>query len=135
MTGILNFGNYGNRFTGGYQAGGNAVANLTPGLQLTASYVPGLPWLDEKSRGSLYSRPAVGHLLGHPGGSTGSPPLARNFREGNVTAPLFPLGNILNYLFNGTQILHADTATRFSINEVLNRTTFSETVLLGGPRS
>jgi hypothetical protein len=129
VTGILNFGNYGNRFTGGYQAGGNAVANLTHGLQLTASYVQGLPWLDAKSRGSFYSQPGVGISSVTPWGIYGFSANGTHFREGNVTAPLFPVGNILSYSLNGTQLLYADTAARFSITEALNRTTFSETVL------
>ncbi len=129
VTGILNFGNYGNRFTGGYQAGGNAFANLTHGLQLTASYVQGLPWLDAKSRGSFYSQPGVGISSVTPWGIYGFSANGTHFREGNVTAPLFPVGNILSYSLNGTQLLYADTAARFSITEALNRTTFSETVL------
>lgn len=129
VTGTLTFGNYGNRFTGGYQAGGAAVANLTHGLQLTTSYIQGLPWLDEKSRGSFYSQPGAGISSVTPWGIYGFSATGTHFREGNVTAPLFPVGNILSYSLNGTQLLYADTAARFSTTEALNRTTFSETVL------
>ena len=129
VTGTLNFGNYGNRFTGGYQAGGAAVANLTHGLQLTTSYIQGLPWLEEKSRGSLYVQPSAGISSITPWGIYGFSATGTHFREGNVTAPLFPVGNILSYSLNGTQLLYADTAARLSTTEALNRTTFSETVL------
>jgi hemolysin activation/secretion protein len=129
VTGTLTFGNYGNRFTGGYQAGGNVVANLTHGLQLTTSYVQGLPWLEERSRGSFYAQPGAGISAVTPYGIYGFSAIGTHFREGNATAPLFPVGNILNYSWNGTQLLYADTATRLSTTEALNRTTFTETVL------
>lgn len=129
VTGTLTFGNYGNRFIGGYQAGGAAVANLTHGLQFTASDVQGLPWLQERSRGSFYNQASTGISAVTPWGVYGFSATGAHFREGQVTAPLFPIGNILSYSLNGAQLLYADTATRLSTTEALNRTSFTETVL------
>ena len=131
MTGSVIFGNFGNRYTGGYQLGANAVADLTHGLQLTAGYVHGLPWLEQRSQGSTYEQGTGGISAVTPWGIYGFSATATHFHLGTVTAPLFPVGNILTYSLTGGQLLYADTDTRLSVTEALNRTGFTEKVLNG----
>src|SRR5208283_681297 len=128
VTGTLSFGNYGARYTSGYVAGATAAANLTEGLQLTASYVQGLPWLRQSSLGSIYYQASAGISTVTPYGIYGFSATDTHFREGFATAPLYPTGDILTYTLQGTQLLYADTATRISATESLNRTTYTETV-------
>lgn len=129
VTGTITFGNYGNRYTGGYQLGASAVANLTHGVQLSAYYVRGLPWLEKDSRGSSYQQGGGEISAVTPWGIYGFAAGITHFRLGNVTAPLFPIGDINTYSLHGAQLAYADTSTRVLVTEALNRTTFKETVL------
>jgi len=129
VTGTVTFGNFGNRYTGGYQAGANIAADLGHGLQLTASYIGGLPWLEAQSRGSDYGQGAAGISAVTPWGVYGFSATGTHFRLGEVTAPLYPTGNIYTYSLNGAQLVYADADTRVSVTEALNRTTFKENVL------
>lgn len=131
VAGMLSFGNYGNRYSSGYIAGGDVQANLTHGIQITANYMRGLPGLRSSSFGSTYYQGGGGISAVTPYGIYGFSATGTYFRLGQETAPLNPVGNIYTYTLNGSQLVYADTATRLSVTEALNRTSYTETVLSG----
>lgn len=129
ISGILNFGNYGNRYSSGYIVGGDVQADLTHGIQITANYVRGLPGLRASSYGSTFYQGGIGISAVTPYGIYGFSATGMHFHLGRATAPLNPVGNIYTYTLNGNQLVYADTATRWSVSEALNRTSNTETVL------
>jgi len=131
VSGAVTFGNYGSRYSSGYVVGGNAAANLTHGVQITANYLQGLPGLRESSYGSSYYQGGVGTSVVTPYGIYGFSASRIYFRLGDETYPLNPKGNIDTYQLNGTQLLYADASTRVSLTEALTHVAYTETVFNG----
>jgi hemolysin activation/secretion protein len=129
LSGTLNFGNYGSRYSSDYVAGANIAANLTHGIQLTGNFLQGLPSLQQDSFGSNYYQNGIGGSIVTPYGIYGFTTNWTHYRLGEVTKPLFPDGNVFSYQINGTQLLYADDATRVTITEAFNRVKYHETVL------
>lgn len=129
VSGSLNFGNYGSRFSSGYVAGANAAANLTNGIQISAGLLQGLPGLRVESFGSRYHQDEASASIVTPYGIYGLNATWTHFRLGQATIPLFPTGDITTYQVNGMQLVYADALTRVATNESFNHVKFLETVL------
>lgn len=131
LSGNVNFGNYGNRYTSGYVVGTGLTANLTHGVQISGNFMQGLPDLRQESKGSNYYENGIGASIVTPYGIYGANASWTHFRLGDITYPLNPDGNVFSYAITGLQLLYADTATRVSLNESFTRVKYEETVFNG----
>ena len=131
ISGAVTFGNYGSRYSSGYVLGGDAAANLTHGVQITAGYLQGLPGLSQNSYGSSYEQGQFGASVVTPYGIYGISASRIYFRLGDATFPLNPKGDVDSFQLNGTQLVYADRATRASLTEALTRVSYKETVFNG----
>ena len=116
LGGNLLFGNYGSRYTSNYVAGGSAYLRPGAGLEIDGSYTNGIPSLSKDSAGSTYYQGSVGISSITPWGTYGFTSQWTHYRLGQ-TAPYYFTGNIVSYALNGSQLLYADTNSRFSVNE------------------
>jgi hemolysin activation/secretion protein len=115
----LNFGNLGSRYSSRYTW--SATGSLRPGagMELTAAYTQGIPGLTVDSRGSQYQNGIVGGTIATPWGVYGATWNGVTYKNGDVSAPLNPEGDIYTAALTGTQLVYADDVSRFVINEGL----------------
>lgn len=114
--GNLLFGNYGSRYTSNYLAGGSAYIRPGAGLEIDGSYTKGISSLSKDSAGSTYYQGSVGISSVTPWGTYGFTSQWTHYRLGQ-TAPYYFTGNIASYALNGSQLIYANTNSRFSVNE------------------
>jgi hemolysin activation/secretion protein len=131
ISGALTFGNYGSRYASGYVAGAQLAANLTHGIQITGNFTQGLAGLRPVSYGSSYYQDGVGASVATPYGLYGFNTSWTHYRLGQSTYPLYPDGNVFTYAFTGSQLMFANTSTRFTLNESLTHVRYRETLLNG----
>ncbi len=130
LGGNLLFGNYGSRYTSNYLVGGNAYIRPGAGLEIDGGYTNGIPSLSQDSAGSTYYQGSIGINSITPWGTYGFTSQWTHYRLGQ-TAPYYFTGNIVSYALNGSQLLYADTNSRFSVNEGYTIVSNKVTVLQG----
>lgn len=128
VSGGVNFGNYGSRYSSGYVYGGSIVGNLGHGIQLSTNFTKGLPGLRRISLGSVYYQVGGGGSIVTPYGIYGFDVSRSHYELGKATKPLSPAGNSLTYEFTGEQLPYASESTRWSINEGFHHAKYLETV-------
>lgn len=128
VSGGVNFGNYGSRYSSGYVYGGNIVGNVGHGIQLSTNFTKGLPGLRRISLGSVYYQVGGASSIVTPYGVYGFDINRSHYELGKATKPLLPEGNSLTYDFTGMQLPYASESTRWSINEGFHHVKYLESV-------
>lgn len=128
VSGVVNFGNYGSRYSSGYVYGGSVAGNLGHGIQLSTNFTKGLPGLRRISLGSVYYQVGGGGSIVTPYGIYGFNMGHSHYALGKATKPLSPSGNTLTYDFTGVQLPYASESTRWSLNEGFHHVKYLETV-------
>jgi hemolysin activation/secretion protein len=117
----LGFNNLGSRYSSRYTAAANGAVRPGGGLELTASYTQGIPGLSDDSAGSSYHAAVIGGSIVTPWGLYGLSYTSIDYVIGEVTAPLFPSGEIRTAAINGTQLAFANDTARWTFTESLSR--------------
>ena len=115
----LAFGNLGSRYSSRYTAAGAGSVRPGGGLELSATYMQGLPGLSSDSSGASYRATALGGSLVTPWGLYGANYSYTQYRIGEVQAPLYPAGEIESGGITGTQLVYADESSRLSLNQAV----------------
>ena len=117
----LTFGNLGSRYSSRYTAAANASLRPGGGLELTAGYTQGIPGLTSDSAGSSYKAGVLGASVVTPWGLYSLSYSNTRYKLGEITAPLFPAGEIEQGGITGLQLAYADEATRVTLTQSLTR--------------
>lgn len=115
--GSLSFGNIGSRYSSRYQWIAGASADLGHGASIFVNGSRALPGLTASTSGSEYKDISAGASIVSPWGIYGFSNEYTHYRLGEISKPLYPVGNIHKTQVNGTQLLYADGNNRFSLSE------------------
>ncbi|HTP99293.1 MAG TPA: ShlB/FhaC/HecB family hemolysin secretion/activation protein [Casimicrobiaceae bacterium] len=116
----LNFGNLGSRYSSRYTWSASGSLRPGAGLEMTAGYTQGIPGLTVDSRGSQYQNAIVGGTIATPWGVYGASWNGVTYKNGDVSAPLNPEGDIYTAALTGVQLAYADDVSRLAITEGVN---------------
>ena len=127
----LAFGNLGSRYSSRYTAAASGALRPGGGLEFTAAYTQGIPGLTSDSAGSSYKAAQFGASLVTPWGLYTLSYSNTRYQLGEVTAPLFPSGEIEQGGITGLQLAYADEASRLTLTESLTRVSNRQEVYEG----
>lgn len=131
VSGGLNFGNYGSRYSSGYVFGGDVIGNLGHGIQLSTNFLKGIPGLRRVSLGSTYYQVGGTASIVTPYGTYGFDISHSHYALGKSTSPLYPDGSTLSYDLTGSQLVYANEATRWNVSEGFHHVKYWENVFSG----
>jgi hemolysin activation/secretion protein len=131
ISGVATFGNYGSRYASGYVVGTQIMGDIGHGIQITADGTKGIPGFRRISLGSTYYQAGAGVSIVTPYGIYAFSANRTHYRLGKATYPLYPDGTVFSYDFTGTQLIFANTGTRFAVNEGVHHVQYRESVFDG----
>lgn len=131
VSGLFQVGNYGSRYLSTYVTG--LSLNLYPGdgAQLTADYLAGQPDWTRDSRGSAYRASGFGYNVVTSYGIYGGKLQVTHYALGQIAAPLYNVGNIIQIGLTGRQLIFANTSSQFWLAEGFHRVSNNTTVYGG----
>lgn len=126
----LSFGNFGNRYAGHYIAQGQVTVQHA-GFSLQLSQATALPQMAQDTHGASYRNRSLKLTWVTPLGIFGLDGSKTRYHLGKAFEPLNPAGRIETFGITGTQLLYADDARRWSLNEGVHRIHDANTVFQG----
>lgn len=114
--GSLTTGNFGNRYAGHYLAQAQAYVKHN-GYNLSLSHSRALTGLDENTRGAFYAATSGNLSKVTPFGTFQFDAGTTRYQLGKAFADLSPSGKIRTYGLSATQLIYADEARRWSVQE------------------
>lgn len=130
----VGFGDYGNRFSARYLSDAAVAYRPGYGLEITGGFTNGWDGLNPYTEGGQFQMENGGLSWATPWGVYGVNFTNMQSAFGEVTAPLYPEVNLQSWQVSGQQTVYASESFRWTMNERLTSTRFTEDVFQGAIR-
>ncbi len=130
----VGFGNYGNRFSARYMSDAAVAYRPGYGLELNGGFSNGWDGLSPYTKGGQFQMENGGLSWATPWGLYGVTFSNMDSAFGEVTAPLYPAVAMQSWQIYGQQTVYASESFRWTMNERLTSTNFTEDAFQGAIR-